>query len=170
MVPYKKIPMIVEAFSKMPDKKLFVIGDGPDFEKCQRYVTENIELLGYQGFEVLHDYMKRAKAFVFAAEEDFGITPLEAQACGTPVIAYGKGGVCETIRGNEVDEPTGLFYDEQTVECLTRCIEQFEKYDSRFLPENCRKNAERFSIPRFRNAFRAYMDEKIRDHLAKTQI
>lgn len=99
MVPYKKMDLIVEAFSRMPDKKLVVIGDGPDFGKIKSKATNNITLLGYQPFGVLKDYMQKAKAFVFAAEEDFGITPVEAQACGTPVIAFGKGGALETVKG-----------------------------------------------------------------------
>lgn len=85
MVPYKKIGLIVESFAQMPDKKLIVIGDGTEFSKIERLAAnyDNISLLGYQPFSVLKDHMQRAKAFVFAAEEDFGITPVEAQACGT---------------------------------------------------------------------------------------
>ncbi len=99
LVPYKKIPLIIEAFNSMPDKKLIVIGDGPDAERCKRLAGNNVVFMGYQSTEVLKDHMQRAKAFVFAAEEDFGIIPVEAQACGTPVIAFGKGGALETIRG-----------------------------------------------------------------------
>ncbi|MGE4530468.1 MAG: glycosyltransferase family 4 protein, partial [Acidithiobacillus sp.] len=99
MVPYKKMDLIVDAFSNMPDKRLVVIGDGPDMKKIRSKAGANIQFLGYQPFDVLRDYMQRAKAFVFAAEEDFGITPVEAQACGTPVIAYGRGGALETVRG-----------------------------------------------------------------------
>jgi glycosyltransferase involved in cell wall biosynthesis len=161
MVPYKRMPMIVETFSKMQDKKLVVIGDGPEFEKCKAFVTDNIEILGYQEFDVLHDYMRRAKAFVFAAEEDFGITPLEAQACGTPVIAYGKGGALETIRGLELEEPTGLFFHEQSINALLVAISDFEKNEFKYLAKNCRKNAERFSAEKFRDEFKKYMDKKI---------
>ena len=100
MVPYKKIDLIIESFNQMPNKKLVVIGDGPDFEKIKAKAGSNIQILGYQPFEILKDYMQRAKAFVFAAEEDFGITPVEAQACGTPVIAFGKGGALETVISN----------------------------------------------------------------------
>ncbi|MBE3059884.1 glycosyltransferase family 4 protein [Klebsiella pneumoniae] len=97
MVPYKKMDLIVEAFSRMPDKKLIVIGDGSEMIKIKAKATKNIEILGYQPNSVMEQHMKKAKAFVFAAEEDFGITPVEAQACGTPVIAFGKGGALETI-------------------------------------------------------------------------
>lgn len=117
MVPYKRMDLIVEAFAAMPDKTLVVIGDGPDFEKIRAKTTPNVRLMGYQPFSVLLDHMQRAKAFVFAAEEDFGIAPVEAQACGTPVIAFGKGGALETVRGLGVadSEPTGVFFDEQSV-------------------------------------------------------
>ncbi len=110
MVPYKKVDLIVEAFSKMPENKLVVIGDGPDFDKVRLKAGGNATLLGYQNSEVLRDYMQRAKAFVLAAEEDFGITPVEAQACGTPVIAFGKGGALETVRGTRSQEPDGVVF------------------------------------------------------------
>lgn len=162
MVPYKKINIIVEAFSKMPDKKLVVIGDGPDFNKIQEKVTPNIELLGYQPFEVLKDYMQKAKAFVFAAEEDFGITPVEAQACGTPVIAYGKGGALETVKDlNESDYPTGLLYKQQEPEAIIEAIKCFEHLHSSISIEACRENAVRFSPERFRDEFQAFVNDKL---------
>ena len=151
MVPYKKIPMIVEAFLAMPDKKLFVIGEGPDFQKCKKFSAPNIILLGWQPHHVLKDYMQRAKAFIFAAEEDFGITPLEAQACGTPVIAYGKGGAIETIRGLEAKSSTGIFFEEQSVTSLQSAIAIFENSTLEILPDDCRKNASRFSPEIFRS-------------------
>jgi glycosyltransferase involved in cell wall biosynthesis len=114
MVPYKRMPMIVEAFAAMPDKRLIMIGDGPELERCKAMAPPNVQVLGWQPFDALRDYMQRAAAFIFAAEEDFGITPLEAQACGTPVIAFGKGAVLETIRPLHMDKPTGLFFSEQT--------------------------------------------------------
>ncbi|HEY5939663.1 MAG TPA: glycosyltransferase, partial [Gemmatimonadales bacterium] len=106
MVPYKRIDLIVEAFAAMPGKRLVVIGDGPEERRIRGRAGSNVTLLGRQPFEVLHDHLRRARAFVFAAEEDFGIAPLEAQACGTPVIAYGKGGVLETLRGLDSPNPT----------------------------------------------------------------
>ncbi|EFI6370280.1 glycosyltransferase, partial [Escherichia coli] len=109
-VPYKRIDLIVEAFSHMKDKKLVVIGDGPEMNKIKAKATSNIEILGYQSNSVMVDYMRNARAFVFAAEEDFGITPVEAQSCGTPVIAYGKGGALETIRPIGVEKATGVFF------------------------------------------------------------
>jgi glycosyltransferase involved in cell wall biosynthesis len=97
LVPYKRIDLIVEAFSHMPDKKLVVIGDGSEMAKIKSKATKNIEILGYQSNEVMQSTMQKAKAFVFAAEEDFGITPVEAMACGTPVIAFGKGALLKLL-------------------------------------------------------------------------
>jgi glycosyltransferase involved in cell wall biosynthesis len=150
MVPYKRVPLIVEAFAKMPQHKLVVLGDGPDLERVRALATPNIEVLGYQPADVLKRYMQDAKAFVFAAEEDFGITLVEAQACGTPVIALGKGGALETVAGLDLsDTPTGVFFDEQTVEDLEQAVARFEQYSSFITPQNCRANAERFSNERF---------------------
>lgn len=154
MVPYKKIDVIVEAFSKMPEKKLIVIGDGPDFNKIKQKASKNIELLGYQPFEVLKTTMQKAKAFVFAAEEDFGIIPVEAQACGTPVIAYGKGGACETVKEGE----TGLFFDDQRVESLIKAVEAFEKEE--FDPQAIRRHAMQFSKERFEKEYYGFIESE----------
>lgn len=162
MVPYKKIDLIVEAFSAMPDRKLVVIGDGPDFAKIRAKAGPNIQLLGYQPFEVLRSHMQRARAFVFAAEEDFGIIPVEAQSCGTPVIAYGRGGGLETIRGADDPEPTGIFFSEQTVAALCQAVETFEQeVEVRIAPQVCRQNALRFSPESFRKAYEEFVLEQI---------
>lgn len=160
MVPYKKMPMIVEAFSAMPDKRLIVIGDGPEFQKCKAVAGPNVQLLGWQPFDVLKDKMQRAKAFVFAAEEDFGIAPLEAQACGTPVIAYGKGAALETIRGLNAEVPTGVFFSTQTPEAVMEAVRLFEQEQQRISPIACRENALRFSPERFRLEFTAFVEEE----------
>lgn len=170
MVPYKKIDVIVEAFSKMPDKKLVVIGDGPDFNKIKSKATSNIELLGYQSFEVLKDYMQRAKAFVFAAEEDFGITPVEAQACGTPVIAYGKGGVLETVRGLGHKEPTGIFFEEQSIESIVKAVKQFETSMEEFIPLNCRENAKNFAPDRFKEELKTIVQEEFKKKYLEQKV
>lgn len=149
MVPYKKIRLIVEAFNQMPDKKLVVVGDGTEFEKTKEIAKENITLMGYQPFEVLKEKMQKAKAFVFAAEEDFGITPVEAQACGTPVIAYGRGGALETVCGLDSDAPTGVFFSEQSAKSIIKAVEVFEKNADKITADNCRKNAEKFGIDVF---------------------
>ncbi len=167
MAPYKKVDLIVEAFSKMPDNKLVVIGDGPDFDKIKLKAGGNVTLLGYQKSKVLTDYMQRAKAFVFAAEEDFGIALVEAQACGTPVIAFGKGGALETVRGLDQKSPTGLFFFEQSVPALIEAVERFEAQN--FIPSVCRENALRFAPERFREELTAVIEKELllfRDGLA----
>ena len=165
MVPYKKIPLIIEAFAAMPDKRLVVIGEGPEFARCKAAAAPNIELLGYQPFEVLRDHMQRARAFVFAAEEDFGIVPIEAQACGTPVIAFGKGGACETIAGISAHaQPemgqalTSVFFAEQTAPAIRAAVERFESMREAFTPQACRENALRFAPERFRSEFEAFVE------------
>lgn len=149
MVPYKKMDVIVSAFKQMPNQQLVVIGDGPDFAKIQSIAhgSKNITLLGYQKFEVLKQYLQNAKAFVFAAEEDFGITPVEAMACGTPVIAYAKGGVLETV----INGQTGVFFAQQTAESIIDAIAQFGKV--LWSADVCRHQAERFSTDLFLSRF-----------------
>jgi glycosyltransferase involved in cell wall biosynthesis len=161
MVPYKRMDLIVEAFAAMPDKQLVVIGDGPDFEKIRAKATPNVRLMGYQPFSVLRDHMQRAKAFVFAAEEDFGITPVEAQACGTPVIAFGKGGALETVRGLDMvgSVPTGVFFNEQSVPSIVNAVERFETSQTQFVPAAIRQHAEQFSVANFRTAYTAFVDQ-----------
>jgi glycosyltransferase involved in cell wall biosynthesis len=157
MVPYKKMLLIVQAFANMPDKKLVVIGDGPDFKKVKALAGSNVEIMGSQTPAVLKDLMQRAKAFVFAAEEDFGIAPLEAQACGTPVIAFGKGGALETIRGLQHAAPTGVFFDEQSVDAIVNAVFEFEQSSVSITPQACRNNAERFGIENFRQSLTEYV-------------
>lgn len=160
MVPYKKMPAIVEAFSRMPDKRLVVIGEGPEFLKCKAVAGPNITLMGWQPFEVLKEHMQHAKAFVFAAEEDFGIAPLEAQACGTPVIAFGKGAALETIKGLDRPHPTGLFFNEQTPAAIKAAVEIFENVSSQITPKACRENVMRFSPERFRVEFIEFVEKE----------
>jgi len=168
MVPYKKVDTIVEAFSLMPEKRLVVIGDGPDFKKVRSKAGKNVEILGYQKPEVLKEHLQKAKAFVFMAEEDFGIAPLEAQACGTPVIAYGKGGVVESVQGlwegsAAKNGCTGVFFRDQKPDALKTAIDFFEKNYESFSPQNSRKNAENYSKESFRRKFKEFVDTKCRD-------
>jgi glycosyltransferase involved in cell wall biosynthesis len=164
MVPYKKMDLIVQAFAAMPDRRLIMIGDGPDFAKIRPLATQNVTLLGYQQFSVLRDHMQRARAFVFAAEEDFGIAPVEAQACGTPVIAFSKGATVETIKGLDTDRPTGLFFDTQSVPAIIDAVRRFEA--ASISPQACRDNAMRFSVETFREQFSAFMKKKIAERAA----
>lgn len=164
MVPYKKMDLIVEAFTQMPDKKLIVIGTGPDFNKIQKIAQghDNIKLMGYQPFSVLKEHMQKAKAFVFAAEEDFGITPVEAQACGTPVIAFGKGGVLETVRPyGKTKKNTGIFFKNQRVQDIVNSINFFEENRNKFASKDCRENSLMFSNKNFSTNFKNFIEKKI---------
>jgi glycosyltransferase involved in cell wall biosynthesis len=161
LVPYKKMDLIVEAFSAMPHRKLVVVGDGPELAKIKSKAGSNIELVGYQSREVIKDLMQHARALVFAAVEDFGITPVEAQACGTPVIALGKGGALETIVGLGTSKsPTGLFFAQQEVGSLIEAISTFERRSDEIEPAACRANAERFAQTRFLREFRRYVERQ----------
>jgi glycosyltransferase involved in cell wall biosynthesis len=157
MVPYKRIDLIVEAFSQMPSKRLVVIGDGPEMGKIKKLAGKNVELLGFQPDHVMRKYLSQAKGFIFAALEDFGIAPVEAQASGTPVIAYGKGGSLETV----VSGKTGIFFEEQTVASLREAIEKFEQIE--FDPESLKCNAERFNEDRFKREFKQFVERKWED-------
>jgi glycosyltransferase involved in cell wall biosynthesis len=155
LVPYKKVPLITEAFTKLK-RPLVVIGDGPDRSRVERVAGSNVELLGSQPDHVVADYMARCKAFIFAAEEDFGIAPVEAQAAGAPVIAYGRGGATESVIPGE----TGLFFGEQSVESLGAAVRQFERQASRFVPDEIRLTTRRFSRERFQRAFATLVERE----------
>ncbi len=157
LVPYKKVSLLVDAFSCLPDRKLIVIGDGPELQKIKSKSGKNIELLGCQPPAVVRDYMREAKAFVFAAEEDFGIVTVEAQACGTPVIAFAKGGSLETIANGE----TGMFFAEQSVEGIIAAVKAFEKTEDAYQTSRLRKNAEQFSIERFKREWQSFLDQAL---------
>ena len=157
-VPYKRLDLIVKTFSQMR-KPLIVIGDGPDRPKVEREAGPSIKLLGNQPDEVVIDHLQRAKAFVFAADEDFGSANVEAQAAGCPVIAYGKGGALETVIGWPAPHATGVFFDTQTSGALQAAVNLFETHEHEIRAEACRRNAERFRQERFRQEFRAALEE-----------
>jgi glycosyltransferase involved in cell wall biosynthesis len=145
LVPYKRVDLVVEAFQRMPERRLIVIGDGPEFKRIKALAGPNVQMVGHQDNARLVQYMQLARAFIFAGEEDFGILPVEAQACGTPVIAFGRGGVTETV----IDGITGILFGEQSPEAIVAAVERFEtcgKWDE--VP--IRQNAERFSAEQFR--------------------
>ncbi len=156
LVPYKKIDLIVETVSSLPGKRLVVVGEGPEWNKIKAKAGKNVELLGYQEDGIVRDLFSRAKGFIFAAEEDFGIAIVEAQAAGTPVIAYGKGGALETI----IEGETGVLFQEQTVESLTKALRLFEEKE--FDPVVIKKHAEQFSAQRFCQNFKEFVEEKWR--------
>jgi glycosyltransferase involved in cell wall biosynthesis len=160
MVPYKRVPLIVEAFARMPQRKLVVIGAGDDDARARAAAGPNVTFLGHASLDVLRDHMRRARAFVFAAEEDFGITPVEAQAAGCPVIALGRGGALETVVATGAGR-TGLLFAEQTVEAILGAVDDFEAEPTAFTAEACRANAERFGIERFRDELAVYLADVI---------
>ncbi|PZR23976.1 MAG: glycosyl transferase family 1 [Flavobacterium psychrophilum] len=159
MISNKKIDLIVEAFSNMPDKKLIVAGDGPEFKKIKKLAKANIEFIGFVNRDALKQYMQNARAFVFAAEEDFGIVPVEAQACGTPVVAFAKGGVLETV----IDNKTGVFFHEQTADAIAKAVQHFEgiTFDYKYI----RSHSLKFSQQRFETEIKDYVERKWRNHL-----
>ena len=163
MVPYKKMDLIVEAFSKT-SHKLIVIGDGPDMKKVKSKASSNITIAGYLERDEMITLTQRAKAFVFAANEDFGIAPVEAQASGIPVIAFGKGGALETIKGKFPNEQitktdTGVFFHHQSVASLLEGINFFMHNEDKFDKQTIRENAKRFSTERFEKEIKETIEE-----------
>ncbi|OUI87597.1 glycosyl transferase family 1 [Acetobacter tropicalis] len=158
MVPYKRIDLVVEAFLRMPDRTLHVVGDGPEREKIELLAAHapNIILHGRLSDAEVENYLCKAKAFVFAAEEDFGITMVEAQACGTPLIVFNRGGARDIVlQADEKEGPTGIFFREQSAEAIVAAVDQFEATFPSIEPQLCRANAQRFSEEAFRqNMFR----------------
>ncbi len=156
LTPYKKIDLAIEAFNKS-GKNLKIIGEGADFARLQSLANDNIEFLGYLSDEKeVSKHLAEAKALVFPGEEDFGLTPLQAMAQGTPVIAYGSGGVLETV----IDAKTGLFFEDDNYESLIGAVEKFEKNITKYDPQTCINRSKEFGVERFKNQFTKYVEEK----------
>lgn len=154
-VPYKRVDLTVKAFNQL-GKPLVVIGDGPAMAELKQIAKPNVTFLKNPPDSVVSDYLQRCKAFIFPAEEDFGITVVEAQAAGAPVIAYGRGGCTETV----IHDKTGVLFQQQTVNHLVEAVQYFEGHQSQFIPEVIRCHAETFSESRFREEFEAFVAEK----------
>lgn len=154
LVPYKKVELAVRTFTMM-NKPLVVCGEGPEKQRLRRLAGSSVTVTGAQSAEQIRERFEGCRAFVFPGVEDFGITPLEAQACGRPVIAYGEGGALETV----VEGETGLFFREQSVEALADAVRRFEAREEDFRPGRCRRQAERFGPQRFRAEIRAFLRE-----------
>lgn len=160
MVPYKKIPLIAEAFKAMPGKRLVIIGEGPELERVKAIQANNVEVLGYQPTSVLRDYLSRARGFVFAGVEDFGITLVEALACGTPVIAFGQGGAMEIVKDiSQGADATGVFYAEQTVSAIIDAMQRFEQ--ASFSADVCRASVQKFSVEQFNKQLKDFVNHAV---------
>jgi len=169
LVPYKRIDIAVKAFDTA-NQKLVVVGNGPELNYLKSTASVNVFFIDNADDTKVVEYMKKCKALIFPGEEDFGIVPLEAQACGKPVIAFGKGGALETVVGiNQTalnrSDPTGLFFYEQTPQALRGAILAFENMPDKFAPENCRNNALRFDRSVFMQALPAYIENIIATRL-----
>ncbi len=154
LVPYKRLDIIIEAFNhlKLP---LLIVGDGPCMKSLRKIAGPTIEFVGHCSTGEVEKLLSNARAFVFSAEEDFGIVNVEAQAAGVPVIAFGRGGVLETV----IEGKTGLFFKRQTPLCLIEAIQEFLEKEDSFDPYEIRKNAERFPRSRFEREFKSFVDE-----------
>jgi glycosyltransferase involved in cell wall biosynthesis len=166
---YKRVDVIVSAFASLPDRRLFVIGDGPERQRLESMAGDNVTFLGYQSDEILRDHLQRASAFLFAAEEDFGILPVEAQACGTPVIAFGKGGALETVREMGKPAATGLFFQRQQADDVATAVRSFLANRAQFSARNCRAHALTFGASRFRDELRSFVERSIHAVTAATR-
>lgn len=157
MVPYKRVELVAEAFRGMPDLELRIIGDGTSMSAVRRAAGDapNIGFLGRVDQPTLVREMQQAAAAIHAAEEDFGIAIVEAQACGTPMIAFARGGAADIVRPPPDPSPTGLLFAEQTAGSLARAVRQFAANRASFTPDACRANAERFGEATFRDRMKA---------------
>lgn len=161
LVPYKRVDVLVEAFRGLPERRLIVVGDGPDRSRLEALAVPNVAFIGRQDNAETARQVAAARAFVFAAEEDFGIAPVEAQAAGTPVIAYGRGGVRESIRGQDHARPTGRFFDTQEPWAVVDAVRTFEAAVPPISTAACRDNALRFAPARFREEMARVVDDAI---------
>lgn len=161
---YKQVSLIILAFNQLK-RPLVVIGTGSELQALRKLARPNVQVLGWQPDDVVEKYMAQAKAFVYAACEDFGIAPVEAQACGTPVIAYGAGGALETVRDirQHPDTGTGLFFDRQTAAALVDAVEKFEACQETINPEVVRSHAAQFAPKIFAERYLAFLEQSCQE-------
>jgi glycosyltransferase involved in cell wall biosynthesis len=153
LIGYKRVDLLVDAFAQLPDLRLVVVGDGPQIARLKAAAPSNVAFTGFLPAAEVRDRIRRARAFLFAAVEDFGMAPVEAMACGTPVIALRRGGAAESVAGLESAEPTGVFFEEQSVAAVVNAVKTFEQHRQRISAAACRARAERYSARRFRTEF-----------------
>ncbi|MGA9364643.1 MAG: glycosyltransferase [Bacteroidota bacterium] len=158
--PYKRIDLAIEAFNKTGER-LIIVGDGQENQRLRVLAKSNIEFVGSVPRDRLAEYYENSTALIFPGEEDFGIVPLEAMACGKPVIAFSKGGALESIVENG-ENRTGIFFGDQTVESLLDAIEKFRR--TSFDPQRIREHALKFDRPVFKSKVKAFLEKKIADH------
>jgi glycosyltransferase involved in cell wall biosynthesis len=158
LVPYKRIDLAIACCNRLK-RRLIVIGDGPQRRALARIAGPTVTLLGWQPDEVIRDHLRRCWALLFPGHEDFGIVPLEAQACGAPVIAFGRGGATETIVPiGDGEQGSGHFFHEQTPDALAEAIEWFERRWEMFSPAVARRSALRFTQERFCRELFGYIE------------
>ena len=159
LVSYKKVSLIVEAFNQLK-KPLVIIGTGSDLQKIRKLAKSNVRIMGLQPHNVVEEYLAKARAFVYTACEDFGIALVEAQACGTPVIAYKQGGASETVKDIKQypKTGTGILFPEQTVAAIVQAVKTFEKYQSQIDLAQCCLQAEKFSPTIFKKSYLEFVD------------
>jgi hypothetical protein len=167
-VPYKRVDLVVSAFQAMPERRLVVIGDGPEAPRVRAAAgsARNVAFVGELPRARLRELMQGARAFVFAAEEDFGILPVEAQACGTPVIAYGRGGALETVQDPGSTSPSGMFFEQQTPSAIAGAVRHFDTLIGGIDAAACARSAARFSSARFAREFKSFVERSCSDRVA----
>lgn len=155
LVPYKRLDLIVKAFAEMPHQRLVIAGDGPQMSRLRALATPNVEFKGHVTHPDLVKLMQHAQAFVFAGYEDFGIVMAEAQAAGTPLIAFRRGGAEDIVVPFGSPDPTGILFDRQDSACIVDAVTRFIQHRAEITPQACRRNAENFSSEMFRERFQA---------------
>ncbi len=158
LAPYKRTDLVIEAFSAMPGRRLVVVGDGQQMRSLRKLAGPNVTFAGFLPRSDYLDVIARARAMVFAGCEDFGIALVEAQGCGTPLIAFGRGGATDIVRPLGLHQaPTGVLFHKQSTSAVIRAVEQFEENADTIAPSACRENASRFGTQRFaRQVARAF--------------
>ena len=167
LVPYKRIDLVVRAFSEMPSLRLLVVGDGPEMPRLRALAGTNVTFTGYLPRPALIETIQKARAFVFAAYEDFGIVLAEAQAAGTPVVAFGRGGAADIVAPLQAEKPTGVLFAEQSADAVKRAVELFCGEERRISPPVCRANVERLAPENFRKRLRALIDDVMQPEFSR---